>query len=98
MLLASSSRSASPISTSRPLRPGWPMSRADESDLHDGDELFAQDYRDQVTRLIQRLSEAEGALQAMAAGELDAVVDPASAAPILLSRAQDALARSESRH
>jgi PAS domain S-box-containing protein len=74
------------------------MSRADESDLRDGDELFAPDYRDQVTRLIQRLSEAEGALQAMAAGELDAVVDPASAAPILLSRAQDALARSESRH
>jgi PAS domain S-box-containing protein len=62
------------------------------------DNLLAPEYREQVTRLIQRLSEAEGALQAMAAGELDAVVDPASAAPILLSRAQDALSRSEARH
>ena len=34
----------------------------------------------------------------MASGELDAVLDPASAAPILLSQAQTAIAKSESRY
>lgn len=56
------------------------------------------EYRTQVTRLIQRLSEAEGAIQALASGELDAVVDPATAVPILLSRAQSAVSRSEARY
>jgi len=50
------------------------------------------DYRAQVERLVRHLSEAEGALQALAAGEIDAVVDPATAVPILLSRAQGAIA------
>jgi len=56
------------------------------------------EYRREVERLVQRLSEADGALQALGAGELDAVVDPASAAPILLSRAQEAIAQSEARY
>jgi PAS domain S-box-containing protein len=56
------------------------------------------EYRREVERLIQRLSEADEALQALGAGELDAVVDPASAAPILLSRAQEAISKSEARY
>ena len=56
------------------------------------------EYRRHVEAFIRQLGEAEGALQALAAGELDAVVDPGSAAPILLSRAQEALARSEERY
>jgi PAS domain S-box-containing protein len=55
------------------------------------------DYRAQVERLVRHLSEAEGALQALAAGEIDAVVDPTTAVPILLSQAQEAIARSEAR-
>jgi PAS domain S-box-containing protein len=55
-------------------------------------------YREHVERLVRRLSETEGALQALASGEIDAVVDPATAAPIFLSRAQEALARSEARY
>ena len=58
----------------------------------------AADRRRRMEELIQRLSETDEALQALGAGELDAVVDPASAAPILLSRAQKALAESEARH
>jgi PAS domain S-box-containing protein len=56
------------------------------------------DRRRRIEELIQRLSETDEALQALGAGEVDAVVDPASAAPILLSRAQKALADSESRY
>jgi PAS domain S-box-containing protein len=56
------------------------------------------DYRPEVERLVRHLSEAEGTLQSMADGELDAIVDPGSAAPILLSRAQGAIARSEARY
>ena len=55
------------------------------------------DYRTHVERLVRNLGEVEGALQALAAGEIDAVVDPATAAPILLSQAQEAIARSEAR-
>ncbi len=55
------------------------------------------DVRTQVERLVRHLSEAEGALQALAAGEIDAVVDPATAVPILLSQAQEAIAHSEAR-
>src|SRR3954469_24154611 len=54
--------------------------------------------RRHIEELIQRLSETDEALQALGAGEVDAVVDPASAAPILLSRAQKALAESEARY
>jgi PAS domain S-box-containing protein len=56
------------------------------------------DYRRHVEQLVQRLSEAEHALQALGSGELDAVLDPATASPILLSRAQEAVARSEARY
>lgn len=52
----------------------------------------------QIEELIQRLSSADEALQALGAGELDAVVDPSSAAPILLSHAQKKLAASEARY
>ena len=55
------------------------------------------DVRLHVEKLVRHLGEAEGALQALAAGEIDAVVDPATAVPILLSQAQDAIARSEAR-
>ena len=56
------------------------------------------DRRRRIEELIQRLSETDEALQALGAGEVDAVVDPSSAAPILLSRAQKALAESEARY
>jgi PAS domain S-box-containing protein len=55
------------------------------------------DYRAQVERLVRHLGEAEVALQALAAGEIDAVVDPATAVPFLLSQAQEAITRSEAR-
>src|ERR1043166_1038696 len=57
-----------------------------------------RDYRPEVERLVRHLSEAEGALQSLADNELDAIVDPTSAAPILLSRAQNAITRSEARY
>lgn len=60
--------------------------------------LSGSDRRRYIEELIQRLSETDEALQALGAGEVDAVVDPASAAPILLSRAQKALADSEARY
>ena len=60
--------------------------------------MTSSDHRQRIEQLIQRLSEADEALQALGAGEVDAVVDPASAAPILLSRAQKALAKSEARY
>ena len=56
------------------------------------------EYRRPVEELVRRLTEAEEALQSLAAGQIDAIVDPATATPILLSQAQDALARSESRY
>ena len=60
--------------------------------------LSGPDRQRRIEELIQRLSETDEALQALGAGEVDAVVDPASAAPILLSRAQKALAESEARY
>ncbi|HTI62447.1 MAG TPA: PAS domain-containing sensor histidine kinase [Gemmatimonadaceae bacterium] len=56
------------------------------------------DRRRQIEQLIQRLIETDKALQSLAEGELDAVLDPSSAAPILLSHAQRALAESERRY
>jgi PAS domain S-box-containing protein len=56
------------------------------------------DYRSEVERLIKHLYEAERGLQSVAGGEVDAIVDPRSAAPILLSRAQNAVMRSEARY
>lgn len=63
-----------------------------------GEDRTPREYKAQIETLVQRLSEAERAIQALAGGELDAVLDPASAAPILLSRAQSAIARSEARY
>ena len=56
------------------------------------------DPREHVQKLIRRLSETEGAIRALTAGEVDAVLDPTTAAPILLSHAQEALTRSEARY
>jgi PAS domain S-box-containing protein len=57
-----------------------------------------RDYRPEVEKLVRHLSEAENVLQDLAGGEVDAIVDPASAAPILLSRAQNAITKSEARY
>ena len=51
-----------------------------------------------IERLVQRLAETEEELQALLSDEVDAVVNPASATPILLGRAQRALAESEARY
>ena len=48
--------------------------------------------------LVDRLSTAEDDFLGIDPDQVDAIVDPATAAPILLSRAQEALARSEARH
>jgi PAS domain S-box-containing protein len=58
----------------------------------------SDEYREHVARLIRTLSEADGALSALTSGEIDAVLDPATAAPMLLSRAQEVLTRSEARY
>jgi PAS domain S-box-containing protein len=57
-----------------------------------------RDYRPEVERLVRHLTEAESVLQSLAGGEVDAIVDPGSAAPILLSRAQNAVMKSEARY
>lgn len=54
------------------------------------------EYRRHVETFLRRLTDAERTIDALA--EVDAVLDPGSAAPILLSRAQEALARSEARY
>jgi PAS domain S-box-containing protein len=69
------------------------MARAMSESRRQGD-----DYRSEVERLVKHLSEAEKVLQSIAGGEVDAIVDPTSAAPILLSRAQSAVMRSEARY
>jgi PAS domain S-box-containing protein len=51
-----------------------------------------------VEEFFRRLTHAEGMLDALADGELDAVLEPATAVPVLLSRAQQAIVRSEARH
>ena len=55
-------------------------------------------HREQVTQLIRRLRETDQALSALTAGEVDAVLDPATSVPFLLSRAQEELTRSEARY
>ncbi|HVX41565.1 MAG TPA: ATP-binding protein [Gemmatimonadaceae bacterium] len=57
----------------------------------------ALEYTPEVERLIRRLSETERELQRLGAGELDAVVDPASASTIVLRNAQQAIVQSEAR-
>jgi PAS domain S-box-containing protein len=47
--------------------------------------------------LEQRLSEADATIQALLAGEIDAVVDAKSRTPVLLAKAQQALRSSEGR-
>ena len=47
--------------------------------------------------LEQRLSEADATIQALLAGEIDAIVDPQSRTPVLLAKAQSALRSSEGR-
>jgi PAS domain S-box-containing protein len=56
------------------------------------------EQREHMAQLIRRLSETEGALSALTAGQVDAVLDPTSATPILLSHAQEVLRRSEARY
>ena len=51
-----------------------------------------------VAQLTQRLSEAEATIAALLSGQIDAVVDPRSNAPVLLSEAQAALRDSEERY
>lgn len=51
-----------------------------------------------LSELVRRLAKAEAALQAMAASQVDAVIDPASATPVLLRQAQAALQESEARY
>lgn len=60
--------------------------------------ISASDRREQIERLIKRLIETDQELQTLAEGEVDAVLDPTSAAPILLRHAQQALAESEARY
>ncbi|MDB4884199.1 MAG: hypothetical protein JWL95_2965 [Gemmatimonadetes bacterium] len=48
--------------------------------------------------LVRRLSEAEATIAALVSGQIDAVVDPATKTPVLLSKAQDALRESEERY
>jgi PAS domain S-box-containing protein len=60
--------------------------------------ISASDRRRQIEQLIKQLIDTDKALQSLAEGELDAVLDPSSAAPILLSHAQRALAESEARY
>src|SRR4051794_32206542 len=55
-------------------------------------------YREHLAKLIRTLSEADEALSALTAGQVDALLDPTTAAPILLSRAQEKLAQSEARY
>ena len=55
-------------------------------------------YREHVARLIRTLSETNGALAVLTDGQVDAVLDPNTAAPILLSHAQEVLTRSEARY
>jgi PAS domain S-box-containing protein len=48
--------------------------------------------------LTQRLSEAEATIDALISGQVDAVVDGRTKAPVLLTKAQDALRASEERY
>jgi len=51
-----------------------------------------------VRELEQRLAEAEATIHALLSGEIDAVIDPASTSPVLLSHAQAELRESEERY
>ena len=51
-----------------------------------------------VPDLGQRLADAEATIQALLSGQVDAVLDPRSQTPVLLSKAQEALQSSEERY
>ena len=55
-------------------------------------------YRQKVSGLVKILSEANRELAALTADQVDAVLDPATSAPMLLIRAQEELTRSEARY
>ncbi len=61
------------------------------------EEIAPLEYTPEVERLIRRLSDTERELQRLGAGELDAVVDHASATTIVLKSAQQAILQSEAR-
>jgi PAS domain S-box-containing protein len=48
--------------------------------------------------LARRLSEAQATIEALLSGQIDAVVDPTSETPVLLSKAQEALRQSEAQY
>ena len=50
-----------------------------------------------IAALVREMSSAERALEELVAGEVDAVVDPISGAPLILRHAQEELRRSEAR-
>ena len=52
----------------------------------------------ELRALRARLSEAEAVIVALVSGQVDAVVDPTSMTPVLLSKAQDSLRRSEEQY
>ena len=51
----------------------------------------------QLQELVERLAQSEVALQSVLTNQIDAVIDPATATPILLRRAQETLRESEER-
>ncbi|HXG55776.1 MAG TPA: PAS domain S-box protein [Vicinamibacterales bacterium] len=48
--------------------------------------------------MARRLAEAEAVIEALLAGQIDAVVDPAHSTPLLLAKAQESLRQSEERY
>src|SRR3954462_9070736 len=99
-LNGSPKRSSFPATTTTPLRARHRAQRTPRQarGRQMAEPARSRDYRPAVERLVKYLSEAEGDLQSLADNELDAIVDPASTAPILLSRAQNAITRSEARY
>lgn len=57
-----------------------------------------QQRQEEVSALVRRLAEAEAALRAVVSSEVDAVIDPESARPILLRSAQESLSETEGRY
>ena len=57
----------------------------------------ARHSHERIQDLAQQMARLDAELQELASGEIDAIVDPQSASPILLRHAQTALAQSEAR-
>jgi two-component system, cell cycle sensor histidine kinase and response regulator CckA len=51
-----------------------------------------------TTNVAELLADAESTIAALLSGQIDAVIDPATQSPILLTKAQEALRESESRY